>query len=168
MQSLRDEMKLRDETRESENAKPAVSRRKIYRGCKGSGRYADGHRHPYGERHYGHSRACLNGEAKFGKELQLLKNVVAVMDDAHGILDTPDTGPNAIGAETEAIELLLQSKRSGSKGGGGGGSNPGGGGTGTTSAAALADLGPGVRRGDCGDGAARGSGHRRRRERISR
>ena len=69
-------------------------------------------------------------------------DLVAVMDDAEGILYTPDTGPQAIGAETEAIELLLQAKRSGNHGGGGG-SNPGGGGTAqTASEAALADIGP--------------------------
>jgi hypothetical protein len=143
MQSLRDEMKLRDETRESENAKPALAVEKYT----GDARVLGDTQTDIGT----HTASAIDdilalpqGESKFGKELKLLKNVVVVMDDAHGILDTPDTGPKAIGAETEAIELLLQSKRSGSKGGGGGGANPGGGGTGTTSEAALADLGPGA------------------------
>ena len=50
----------------------------------------------------------------------------------------------AIAAETDAIELLLKSKRINPRGGGGGGPTPGGGGTGTTRDSALALLGGGV------------------------
>ena len=53
-------------------------------------------------------------------------------------------GHPAIAAETEAIELLLRSKRINPKGGGGGGSSPGGGGQGTTNDSALALLGNGM------------------------
>jgi len=143
MQALRDEMKLRDETRECENAKPAVAVEKYTEDAKnlGDAQTAIGT----------HTASALSdilalpeGAAKFGKEVKLLQSVVAVMDESNGILVTPDTGPHAIGAETEAIELLLQTKRQGSKGGGGGGSTPGIGGTGSTSQAALADLGPGA------------------------
>ncbi len=42
------------------------------------------------------------------------------MLEASVILEAPETGPTAIAAETEAIELLLQSKRINPKGGGGG------------------------------------------------
>jgi len=66
------------------------------------------------------------------------------MDEATEILARPETGPQAIGAETEAIELLLQSKRINPRGGGGGGSSPGGGGSGTTLDAALALFGAGL------------------------
>ena len=66
------------------------------------------------------------------------------MDEATQILDRPDTGPPAIGAETEAIELLLQSKRINPRGRGGGGANPGGGGGGETLDAAVALFGAGV------------------------
>ena len=66
------------------------------------------------------------------------------MDEARDILAQPDTGKPAIGAETEVIELLLQSKRINPKAGGGGGSNPGGGGDGTTHDSALTLLGTGV------------------------
>jgi len=57
--------------------------------------------------------------------------------------DSADTGPNAIAAETEAIEWLLLAKRAGSGGGGGGGNSAG---AGTRSGAAwrgssLARLG---------------------------
>ncbi len=65
------------------------------------------------------------------------------MDEATEILARPETGPAAIGAETEAIELLLQSKQINPRGGGGGGSSPGGGGGGDTLDSALALLGAG-------------------------
>lgn len=62
----------------------------------------------------------------FGKEIMQLTNAAAAMGDAWKYLGEGDTGPNAIAAETEAIEWLLLAKRSGS-GGGGGGSNAGAG-----------------------------------------
>ena len=73
-----------------------------------------------------------------------MSQVSNVMEDAAGILARHDTGPPAVAAETEAIELLLQSKRINPKGGGGGGATPGGGGGGTTQDSALALLGAGL------------------------
>jgi hypothetical protein len=71
--------------------------------------------------------------------------VSAVMLDAATLLDSPDTGTKAVAAETEAIELLLKSKRvNPKKSSGGGGSDPGGGGGGTTDEAAIAMIGPGM------------------------
>ena len=85
------------------------------------------------------------GEQKFGKEMKLITAAGAAMNDATDILGRPDTGRQAIAAETEAIELLLQAKRANPKsGGGGGGSNPGGGGTGDTDRVALELYGPGA------------------------
>lgn len=85
------------------------------------------------------------GESLFGKEIALLGEVGVVMAEAEEILSSPDTGSRAIAAETEAIELMLKSKRiNPSGGGGGGGSSPGGGGGGTTSDAAIALVGKGV------------------------
>jgi hypothetical protein len=55
-----------------------------------------------------------------------------------------ETGPQAIAAETEAIELLLATRRMKPGGGGGSGSTPGGGGGGDTKTSALAMLGRGV------------------------
>ncbi len=66
------------------------------------------------------------------------------MNETVEILGRPETGSPAIAAETEAIELLLQSKRINPKSGGGGGANPGGGGGGTTQDSALTLLGSGV------------------------
>ena len=89
----------------------------------------------------GRIRELKDGERECAKEIALLGQVTLVMEDATGILDRPETGSPAIAAETEAIELLLQSKRINPRGGGGGGANPGGGGGGTTLDSALALLG---------------------------
>jgi hypothetical protein len=89
-------------------------------------------------------RELPNSETQFRREIRLLGAVAEVMDDAKEILARPDTGSPAIGAETEAIELLLQSRRINPKAGGGGGPTPGGGGGGTTNDSALALLGIGV------------------------
>jgi hypothetical protein len=142
MKATRDEMKLRDETRELENAQPALAEGEH---TKKSMNLAS--------RQYGIQAAVRGafddilklpqGNEKFARELKLLNAVQGVMMEAAGILDKADTGAVAVAAETEAIELLLQAKRQG-KGGGGGGSDPGGGGTAdSASEAALADLGEG-------------------------
>ncbi len=142
MKALRDEMKLRDETRELENAKAALA----------EGEHAKKSMN-LASKQYGIQAAVRGafddilklpqGNEKFTRELKLLNAVQGVMMEAAGILDKADTGTVAIAAETEAIELLLQAKRQG-KGGGGGGSNPGGGGKAdSASEAALADLGEG-------------------------
>ncbi len=89
-------------------------------------------------------RELPNGDQEFGKEIQLLTLVSQVMNEATEILARPDTGSPAIAAETEAIELLLQSKRINPKAGGGGGATPGGGGGGTTEDSALSLVGSGV------------------------
>jgi hypothetical protein len=88
-------------------------------------------------------RDLPDGESMFAPEIQLLGAVSRVMEEATSILARPETGAPAIAAETEAIELLLQSKRF-NPGGGGGGSNPGGGGGGTTSDSALSLVGRGT------------------------
>ena len=80
---------------------------------------------------------------KFAREIGLFKQVERVMAESRGILAASDTGRRAIAAETEAIELLLQSQFGGG-GGGGGGSSPGGGGMGGTRTAALTTLGQGI------------------------
>jgi hypothetical protein len=95
-----------------------------------------------------------DGEQAFGQEIQLFEKVEEVMAEATDTLAMPDTGPKAIGAETEAIELLLAAQAAASNGGGGGGgggggagATPGGGGTGTATSAALALAGRGNRSG---------------------
>jgi hypothetical protein len=85
-----------------------------------------------------------DAESEFAYEIGLLAEVSGVMQEAQAILAQPETGSTAIAAETEAIELLLKSKRINPKGGGGGGSTPGGGGGGKTLDSALALFGGGV------------------------
>ncbi len=55
-------------------------------------------------------RELPDAQADFGKEIHLLQSVAMVMDETAGILSRPNTGRAAIGAETEVIELLLQSQ----------------------------------------------------------
>jgi len=89
--------------------------------------------------------ALPDGSRHFGKELDLLDSAAGAMLDAAAILAEPSTGSAAIAAETEVIELLLQSKRSNPESGGGGsGSSPGGGSDGETETVALALYGPGA------------------------
>lgn len=81
----------------------------------------------------------------FENEIKLLGAVSTVMEEARAMIEFGDVGPRTIAAETEAIELLLQSQRINPKGGGGGGgSNPGTGGTGTTQDSALSLIGNGI------------------------
>jgi hypothetical protein len=141
LQILEAEVNLREETRVAEQSRPATAKEEHERL---SGALADKQEklsiriQKVGER----IRELPDAE-EFGKELQLLEAVQHVMDDASEILAAHNTGPQAIAAETEVIELLLQSKRFNPRGGGGGGSSPGGGGSGTTSDSALALLGTG-------------------------
>jgi hypothetical protein len=79
-------------------------------------------------------------EENFGKEIKLLNQVSDIMRQARGVLARPDTGPEVIAAQTEAIELLLQTQRQPpNQGGGGGGSSPGGGGS-SNGGGSLSDI----------------------------
>ena len=62
----------------------------------------------------------------FGGELEVLRLASTAMVDATKTLVSAETGPIAVAAQTEAIELLLRSKKVGAEGGGGGGSADGG------------------------------------------
>ena len=143
LQILEGEVNLREETRVAEQAKPAV---KAEEHAKQAEQLAEV-QHKLGERTevvVDRIRALENGEEEFGKEIALLRQVASVMLEAKTILAKADTGKPAIAAETEAIELLLKSKRINPKGGGGGGADPGGGGGGTTNDSALTLIGTGV------------------------
>lgn len=85
------------------------------------------------------------GEQRFAQEIDLLRQVSMVMDDAAALLARSVTDQRTIAAETEAIELLLQSQRIPPQGkGSGGGATPGGGRNGTTDQSALAMIGAGL------------------------
>ncbi|HEY4262484.1 MAG TPA: hypothetical protein VGM98_20145, partial [Schlesneria sp.] len=143
MHILEAEVNLREETRVAEQAREALSKSDFQQRAKKLSETQDG----LSERVSKLTDRIIelpDGESEFGKEIALLNQVERVMLEAAEILDRPDTGKLAIAAETEAIELLLQSKRINPRGGGGGGSSPGGGGGGTTNDSALALIGSGV------------------------
>jgi hypothetical protein len=143
MQILEAEVNLREETRVAEQARPALAGDE-YGKRAGTLRSTQETISERVTKLIERVRNLPDGEAEFGKEIALLSRVELVMDEAAAILGRPETGREAIAAETEAIELLLQSKKINPKGGGGGGSSPGGGGSGTTDDSALALVGAGV------------------------
>jgi hypothetical protein len=143
LQILEGEVNLREETRVAQQAKPAL-RADDYKlqaiKLSGTQKGLNDRVDTLGVK----IRELPDGESEFAYEIGLLGKVSAVMGEATTILAQPDTGDPAIAAETEAIELLLQSKRINPKGGGGSGSSPGGGGHGKTLDSALALFGGGV------------------------
>jgi hypothetical protein len=143
LQILEGEMNLREETRVAEQARPSLSPQDYKQGANKLAQTQRGLDERVGKV-ITRIRDLPDAQANFGKELRLLQTVALVMDETVGILASPNTGRAAIGAETEVIELLLQSKRFNPKGGGGSGSDPGGGGGGTTQDSALTLLGSGV------------------------
>jgi hypothetical protein len=143
LQVLEAEVNLREDTRVAEQAKPAVLKEEHAN----QGNRLSKTQHQLQERIEKVTqriRELPDGEEQFAPEIKLLSAVSQVMNEAAGILARPETGSPAIAAETEAIELLLQSRRFKPGGGGGGGSVPGGGGGGTTNDSALTLIGSGV------------------------
>lgn len=143
MQILEAEVNLREETRVAEQARAAMEKKDYGKRAEKLAVIQDGLAERVAKL-TDRIRDLPDAEQEFGKEIQLLTMVVTVMDEAAEILERPDTGSQAIAAETEAIELLLQSKKINPKGGGGGGSSPGGGGGGDTNQSALALIGSGI------------------------
>lgn len=143
MQILEEEIQLREETRGTEKARPALKTEEF---AKQAGALAETQEElaDRTRKVIAKIRKLPEPVLNFGKEIALLTRVARVMDEARDILVSPDTGPEAIAAETEAIELLLQAKRVKPGGGGGGGSTPGGGGGSEIAEnAALALIGAG-------------------------
>src|SRR5690606_34092811 len=121
MKALHDEMQLRDETREMEGARPVFAP-DVYASKVRPLEYSQTDIRERIDEVVLDIEALPKGGNQFDKEIQLLTMVSDIMRQAHAVLARPDTGPEAIAAQTEAIELLLQSKRNQS-GGGGGASN---------------------------------------------
>lgn len=143
LQILEGEVNLREETRVVEQARPALAADDFQRQAGGLADQQEQLRDRV-DAVAEQITELPDGDEEFADELSLLAAVSDVMAEARDILARPDTGSAAIGAETEAIELLLQSKRCNPSGGGGGGAAPGGGGEGTTADAAIALLGTGT------------------------
>lgn len=141
---LEGEVNLREETRVAEQARAALAAEEYGRQASRLSR-TQGDLYARVEKVILRIRDLKDGESAFAYEINLLDQVAAVMSEASAILLRPQTGEPAIAAETEAIELLLRSRRINPKGGGGGGgANPGGGGTGQTVDSAMALLGGGA------------------------
>lgn len=144
LQILEAEVNLREETRVAEQSRAAVKADEHKRQALALSTTQKGVQERT-EKVTERIRDLPDGESQFPKEIALLTRVAEVMGEAAEILDRPDTGRPAMAAETEAIELLLQSKRINPKGGGGGGSTPGGSfAGGKTVDSAMALLGGGV------------------------
>jgi hypothetical protein len=143
LQILEGEVNLREETRVAEQAKAAIEEKEATKQAQGLSKTQDDLMERV-VKVIQRISELPDAEEEFGREMALLEQVAIVMEKARDILGSPNTGAPAIAAETEAIELLLQSKRINPKGGGGGGgSSPGGGGRGTTTDSALALMGQG-------------------------
>ncbi len=144
LQILEGEVNLREETRVAQQARPAL---KVEDHALQAGKLSETQEtlRDRVEKVIVRIRALRDAEREFAYEIKLLGQVEDVMRDAVAILAKPETGRPAIAAETEAIELLLKSRRINPKGGGGsGGASPGAGGGGTTTDSALALLGRGT------------------------
>ncbi len=143
LQILEGEVNLREDTRVAQQAKAALEAEKFNAQA---GKLSDRQKELADRvaKVVDRIRDLPDGETEFAPEIGLLGAVNGVMSEATEILAKPETGAPAIAAETEAIELLLKSKRINPKAGGGGGANPGGGGGGTTTDAALTMVGAGV------------------------
>jgi hypothetical protein len=142
LQILEAEINLREETRVAEQAKSALPKSRYAEWAAGLSKTQDGLRVRI-DKVTERIRDLPDGDTAFAREIALLEAVSPVMAEATDILGRPDTGRKAIAAETEAIELLLQSRRF-NAGGGTGGDNPGGGGGGDTNDSALSLIGRGT------------------------
>jgi hypothetical protein len=143
LQLLEGEVNLREQTRVAEQARPAVTATEH---TESANRLAETQQ-DFQSRIDKLADRILelpNAEGDFANELNMLAEVSSVMQETTEILYKPDTGPPAIAAETEIIELLLKSKRFNPNASGGSGSDPGGGGSGATETPALALVGAGV------------------------
>ncbi|MEO1618369.1 MAG: hypothetical protein AAFV88_21130, partial [Planctomycetota bacterium] len=134
LQILEAEIALREETRVAEQAKSAM-KEEDYLTSADTLSKAQSEINERVVKVIERIEALPDAEKHFSKELKMLASVDVVMAEAVEILSRPDTGSQAIAAETEAIELILRSKRINPKGGGGGG---GGGGAGLSSSSAGA------------------------------
>lgn len=143
MQILEGEVNLRESTRVAEQGRPAMSPVEHQDEARGLSNEQNALRERTANVLFALAE-LPDAPQNFGNEMELLSEVSAAMHDAETLLAGRDTGADAVAAETEAIELLLQSNRINPQAGGGGGTSPGGGGTGTTQESALALLGSGL------------------------
>ena len=110
MRILHEEMELREETRALEQARPALE----MDAHKRQSQWLADTQGELAERVEATTRKIRelpDGDALFASEINLLTRVQQVMLEAQQLLGRHITGPETIAAETEAIELLLQTRR---------------------------------------------------------
>lgn len=142
---LESEVNLREQTRVAQQAVSAIEATVHHQQAQGlSSQQADLKQRT--EVVWGQIAELPGADQHFAQELSILSQVSLVMDQVRELLSLGNTGPETIAAETEIIELMLQSKRINPQGASGGssGASPGGGGLGTTSESALALIGVGL------------------------
>ncbi len=113
---LEGEVNLREETRAGEQARAALSADDYGQHARELSKSQDGLKVRV-DKVIDRIRQLPDAESEFAYEIDLLGKVAGVMSEATGILARPETGSEAIAAETEAIELLLRSRRINPRGG---------------------------------------------------
>ena len=105
------EIQLREETREVEQAKKALTAEEYNKRSKSL--YETQKKLASDTREVAAKiRALPNAQARLIQaQLQKVTRAVVVMDEVQEILSQPDTGPKAIAAITEIIEILLETRR---------------------------------------------------------
>ncbi|MCP4783441.1 MAG: hypothetical protein GY903_16795 [Fuerstiella sp.] len=117
MRIIEAEIDLRDETRGVERSREALQRDEYVSRATGLSKIQDD-LHSRLKNVIVDIQTLPESAANFAKELKTIAAAVAVMAETTQILSRPETGSDAIAAETEVIELLLQAKRANPKGGG--------------------------------------------------
>ncbi|MFO0428987.1 MAG: hypothetical protein ACK526_20645 [Planctomyces sp.] len=143
MRLLKSEIDLREETRSAEQSRSAIEEAQ-YRSLARTCQLQQAELFQRTRDIVTDIRALPEGDDRFSQEIASVELAGMAMLDAVRILSLPDTGADAVAAETEAIEELLRSRRVNpkGKGGGGKGNSPGEGGEGSTERAALEQYGP--------------------------
>ncbi len=121
------EIQLREETREAEQAKNALTDDKYY---ERSEALSDIQYEIAEDTHEVAREISLLDNANeplIRQQLAKVSRAADVMDEAESILAEPNTGPKAIAAISEVIEILLETQRAPNAPGGGSGESPGGG-----------------------------------------
>lgn len=122
------EIQLREETREVEQAKNALTDVKYY---ERSEALSDIQYEIAEDTHEVAREISLLDNANeplIRRQLAKVAKAAEVMEEAESILAEPNTGPKAIAAISEVIEILLETQRApNASGGGSGGQSPGGG-----------------------------------------
>ncbi|MDE0636501.1 MAG: hypothetical protein OXI43_11695 [Candidatus Poribacteria bacterium] len=121
------EIQLREETREAEHAKNALTDDKYY---ERSEALSDIQYEIAEDTHEVAREISLLDNANeplIRRQLAKVAKAAEVMEEAESILAEPNTGPKAIAAISEVIEILLETQRAPNAPGGGSGQSPGGG-----------------------------------------